>query len=360
VLHVHSLLNLSFDLPRLARERGVRTVATLHDYTLLCPSGGQRVHVAESHVCESIDADRCARCFNQSVFAAQMTAARLTKGFGGRLLANAGRAIYRLAPSLTGSTIQSIGSGTIGPADVRRRLSAARQVFDAFDLFVSPSSALAQEFRRFGVAADRIQISDYGFVQSSTEIVRRRTSDGALRIGFVGTLVWHKGVHMLVEAARGLRGSFEIHIHGDPNVFPEYVAALERAAASTPVRFAGGFDRDRVHDIYRHIDVLVVPSLWPENSPLVIHEAFMHRLPVVAARAGGIPELVQHQVNGLLYEAFSVSALRAALQRLLDDRVLVDTLGTRAPAVKSIAQDAREWHERYQQVCAPRGEVCAS
>ena len=62
VLHVHNLLNLSFDLPRLARERGIRTVATLHDYTLVCPSGGQRVHVAESHVCESIDADRCARC----------------------------------------------------------------------------------------------------------------------------------------------------------------------------------------------------------------------------------------------------------------------------------------------------------
>ena len=66
VLHVHNLLNLSFDLPRIAKQRGIATVATLHDYTLVCPSGGQRVHVAESHVCASIDADRCARCFSQS------------------------------------------------------------------------------------------------------------------------------------------------------------------------------------------------------------------------------------------------------------------------------------------------------
>jgi len=61
VLHVHNLLNLSFDLPRIARERGIPVVATLHDYTLVCPSGGQRVHVSESHVCETIDAERCAR-----------------------------------------------------------------------------------------------------------------------------------------------------------------------------------------------------------------------------------------------------------------------------------------------------------
>jgi hypothetical protein len=78
VLHVHNLLNLSFDLPRMAKQRGIATVATLHDYTLVCPSGGQRVHVAESHVCESIDPDRCARCFSESALSRQMRAARVT------------------------------------------------------------------------------------------------------------------------------------------------------------------------------------------------------------------------------------------------------------------------------------------
>src|SRR4029079_18428077 len=68
VLHVHNLLNLSFDLPRLAHAAGAAVVATLHDYTRVCPSGGQRVHRAESHVCRTIEADRCARCFTQSPF----------------------------------------------------------------------------------------------------------------------------------------------------------------------------------------------------------------------------------------------------------------------------------------------------
>jgi Glycosyltransferase Family 4 len=73
VVHVHSLLNLSLDLPRLARERGIPTVVTLHDYPMVCISGGQRLHRAEQHVCATIDADRCARCFAESPFGPQLS-----------------------------------------------------------------------------------------------------------------------------------------------------------------------------------------------------------------------------------------------------------------------------------------------
>jgi hypothetical protein len=66
IVHVHSLLNLSFDLPAMAAERDVPVVATLHDYSLMCPSGGQRLHRAEEHLCEEIEIDRCARCFRES------------------------------------------------------------------------------------------------------------------------------------------------------------------------------------------------------------------------------------------------------------------------------------------------------
>ena len=95
--------------------------------------------------------------------------------------------------------------------------------------------------------------------------------------------------------------------------------------------------------IYAQLDVLVVPSLWPENSPLVIHEAFMHGVAVVGARVGGIPGLVEDGVSGFTYEAFSPDALGAVLQRFLDDPGLADRLASRAPGVKTITQDAAEW-----------------
>jgi len=101
-----------------------------------------------------------------------------------------------------------------------------------------------------------------------------------------------------------------------------------------------------------------VPSLWPENSPLVIHEAFMHGAAVVASRMGGIPELVTHGVNGFLFDPMNVGELAESLQRFVDDPSLAGRLAGQAPRVKSIEEDAHEWEERYEVVKpAPELEV---
>lgn len=353
VVHIHNLLNLSFDLPRIARERGIATVATLHDYTLVCASGGQRVHVADSHVCTTIDAERCARCFQESALSRQLAAGRVTRGVAGRALGAAGLLARRLAPSLAASAARSLEAPYVGAGDIRRRLAYARHVLETIDLVVAPSASMADEFVRLGAAPDRMEVSDYGFVPMTSPPQPTRGRHEPLRIGFVGTLVWHKGAHVLVDAARMLTGSFEVRLHGDTAVFPEYVAELRRAAGDR-ITFHGGFDRDRVEEVYRSFDVLVVPSLWPENSPLVIHEAFMRRMPVVGARIGGVPELVRDNVNGLLYDPFSTVALHACLQRLVDERDLVHALGASASAVKTIEDDAREWEARYRELCVRR------
>ena len=352
VLHVHNLLNLSFDLPRIARERGIPVVATLHDYTLVCPSGGQRVHVSESHVCETIDSDRCARCFQESFLSLQLRAGSVARAARSRIPGRVGRMVHRLAPAVARSAAKAIEGPVVTASDIRRRLAYVKHAFEAVDLFVAPSAAIGREFERLGVSSDRVVVSDYGFPPMNAITPAGHTGgDTALRIGFVGTLVWHKGVHILIEAARGLSGEFEVLLHGDTNVFPEYVAALRKAAAGAPVVFAGGFDRDRSAEVYSTFDVLVVPSLWPENSPLVIHEAFMRGVPIVGARVGGIPELVQDGTNGLLYEPFSVESLRSSLQRLVDDRPFLDSLKRHRTRVKSIHDDALEWKARYQDLC---------
>jgi glycosyltransferase involved in cell wall biosynthesis len=357
VLHVHNLLNLSFDLPRIAKERGIGIVATLHDYTLVCASGGQRVHVSEAHVCETIDAERCARCFRESALSRQMVAGRLTRGAAGRALARTGLLVHRLAPTLAASAGRRLGGAAVDPGDIRRRLAYARHVLDTIDLFVAPSASIGDEFVRLGAPSDRVHVSDYGFVPVPVEPRRRRFAHEPLRIGFVGTLVWHKGVHVLIDAARALTGSFGVHVHGDTNLFPAYLTDLRQAAAGARVTFHEGFERHRAGDVYSGLDVLVVPSLWPENSPLVIHEAFMHGLPVVGARIGGVPGLVRHGIDGLLYDPFSVESLRACLQRLIDDRELVERLAAGAPRVKSIDEDVRDWDARYRQV-SHRGAAC--
>ncbi len=258
--------------------------------------------------------------------------------------------VHRLAPRLARSAAHAVEGHPVEAADIRRRLAYSRHVFETIDLFVAPSASMRDEFVGLGAPADRIQVSDYGFALIPAQPQRCPTAGEPLRIGFVGSLVWHKGVHLLIEAVRGLDGPWEVHIHGDVNVSPEYVGRLRHAAAGAPVTFHGGFARDRAAEVYRSFDLLVVPSLWPENSPLVIHEAFMHGLPVVAARMGGVPELVTHGGNGLLYDAFSTVGLRSCLQQLVQDRALVETLAGAGLDVKTIETDALEWNARYEQV----------
>ena len=358
VVHVHNLLNLSFDLPALARARAVPVAATLHDYTLVCASGGQRIHKAESHVCDAIDSDRCARCFVQSPFHAQMSfGAVATAAHAPTTVRQTAMAFARRFPGITSLLIRAAAhtrTTVVTPADIEARLAAARAVFDDVDVFVAPSRSIAAEFIRFGVDASRIRVSDYGF----TPLARReRTASQKLRIGFVGTLVWHKGIHVLIDAVRDLPpAAYELKIFGDPNVFPSYTQDLRARAAGRPIRFMGPFDRDRLADVYSTIDVLVVPSLWLENSPLVIHEAFMAGVPVVASRIGGIPDLVAHEINGLLCTPGSTSDLAAALRDLVANPERVEALACGVPPVKTIQDDVRELELLYaglQQRMAP-------
>ena len=357
VLHVHNLLNLSFDLPAVARAGGIPTVATLHDYTLVCPSGGQRLHVADRFLCREIDPVRCARCFTESPFHLQLGAGHLLRrlppssGVSHALRAVA-RAVARRYPAAIGrlaGAARRTGAG-ITARDIEARLAAARRVFEDIELFVAPSTALADEFRRLGVPASKLLVSDYGFVRRPAP-ARAPRAAGRLRVGFVGTLVWHKGAHVLLEAIAGLpRDRVEVKVFGDPEVFPAYSRSLRDLATGLPVVFPGRFTSGQTPEVYAQLDVLVVPSLWLENSPLVIHEAFMAGIPVVGSRLGGIPDLVIDGKSGLVVEAGSSKALARALRRLLDEPDLLPRLAAGVPAVKTIETDAGEWEAIYREV----------
>jgi len=356
VVHIHNLLNLSFNLPALARRCGAKVVATLHDYTLLCPSGGQRVHAAEQHVCHDIDTHRCARCFRESPFGAQMAIGRIAGGAAAPAVGIAS-ALARRFPRTVGRLAANVGrmpTVAVAADEVDDRLAAARRIFDELDAVVAPSASIASEFVRFGMPAAKLRTMDYGFVP----VARRRSAGSAskLRIGYVGTLVWHKGVHALIGAVGTLPpASYELKIFGDDSVFPEYVDGLRTRARGLPVQFMGKFDQRDVANVYEEFDVLVVPSLWLENSPLVIHEAFMAGVPVVAARIGGMVDLVEHGRTGLLYDPNGAGALGASLRSLVDtpQRLADLSAGVQTRTrVRSMTEDADTWHGIYSDVRA--------
>jgi glycosyltransferase involved in cell wall biosynthesis len=253
---------------------------------------------------------------------------------------------------------------TIPTADVEARLAHLRGVFDAVQLFVAPSRSVADAHERLGLHRSKLLVSDYGFANRALRPASgpnperallsdasRRATLSPVRIGFVGTLVRHKGPHVLLEAVRQLPAdAYELEVWGSPDTFPEYTAQLRQMAKGLPVRFRGAFENGQAAEVYSRFDLLVVPSLWPENSPLVIHEAFMAGVPVAGARIGGIPELVTDGVNGVLYDAPSPDALAEALRGLILRPDRLAHMAARTPRVKSIEEDARDWERRYEAI----------
>jgi glycosyltransferase involved in cell wall biosynthesis len=87
-------------------------------------------------------------------------------------------------------------------------------VVDEVDLFIAPSRSLAEEFVTLGLDSSKVRVSDYGFPPMPRPA--RAPSGTRLRIGFVGTLTWHKGAHILLDAIWRLpKDAFEVQIHGD-------------------------------------------------------------------------------------------------------------------------------------------------
>ena len=121
-------------------------------------------------------------------------------------------------------------------------------------------------------------------------------------------------------------------------------------AADGRIKFCGFFHNDQVGEILSDLDVLVVPSLWYENSPVVIYEAQAARCPVIATNLEGISEVIEHEVNGLLFEKGDVKGLAEAIRRLAENRNLLVKLASNAKRPKSIIENVLELESYYQEI----------
>jgi glycosyltransferase involved in cell wall biosynthesis len=102
------------------------------------------------------------------------------------------------------------------------------------------------------------------------------------------------------------------------------------------------------------VDVVVSPSIWYENAPLVIREAFLAGKPVVTAAFGGMQEWVRDGINGLLFRPRDVLDLTRTLERFIVDPDFVRRLSNNFPAVQSISADACALEERYGELIRQR------
>ena len=355
-VHLHHLLYHSLRYPALARRRGLPVLFTLHDYFLICPSlrGGQ-LYAAWNERCTRASAERCAACLATERVVTPIAALLLRDLLGrlgplpSRVLARVGRRARRLWPRGVERLSAPVRGGGPGPR-LSRRTFHARQVAAAAairrtDLFLAPSRHLRRRLIRGGVPARKILHRPYGFpLDSPRPAIPRPHEPGRLSVLFLGTLARHKGPDVLVRAAVRVRDpGLRVVLRGSAVVDPAYVAELRELAAGDPrIRLAGTCPLDEVPHELARADLLVVPSLWEENLPLVVGEALGAGVPVAASDLGGLREWLGAGRYGPLFPAGSDEALADILQTLLRrPRKLAEIAGA-LPRPRSIARDSAD------------------
>jgi glycosyltransferase involved in cell wall biosynthesis len=352
-VHVQHLLNLSTGLFQAARQVGARLLLTLHDYWLSCPRDGLRMQVGGS-LCGTVDHRICAACLADSPYLVaplQRGASHVARAAGvGHLL----HRVHDRAPRLTTGAMRFVRRiWPVPPHGLELALDARtthlRAAVSEADLILAPTRFARDRALEFGLPAGKLRLMPLGAIVGST---RARRAGPRRRLGYVGTLVPHKGAHVLLEAVRQLSGSdWTLELVGNPAIDPAYSARLRVLADGDPrICFRGTVPPDQQGQIWDSLDVLVLPSLWWENSPLTLLEALAAGVPVIASRTGGVPEILP-EAAGLLVPPGDVSALRAALEGVIEGRHLAEALDPLP--LKTALEGARELATVYAGLPAP-------
>jgi glycosyltransferase involved in cell wall biosynthesis len=325
VAHFLNVRFMGFAVVEAARAAGARVVFTLNDHWLVCARDGLLLD-ASGAICPGPSEARCAPClagYRFGLSAGEARAARWIEIVRRATGVDCGQALRRVALAFRrrrGARRASDPAAVAESAEVWRRREAARaRLFAAVDVFVAPSNFVGDLHVARGAPAERVVVLPYGV--DGGPRAKSRAGDGPLRVGFFGTVVPHKGVHVLVEAARALAPeTVEIEIHGRDDLRPEYAAPLKRESTGLPVRWCGAFRPEDAPRLLAALDVVVVPSIWPENLPQAALEARAHGVPVVASAVGGLVEIVRDGVDGDLFPPGDAASLARKLSALARDR----------------------------------------
>ncbi|HKD99768.1 MAG TPA: glycosyltransferase [Planctomycetota bacterium] len=354
VLHAMHLSEIGAGILETARVAGVPAGFSLHDYWLTCPRFGQRWH-PDGTICETIDLDRCASCLLSFPWRQPRGARAIgsvlekVRGATGIDATRPARATLRALRARRGSAARSDAASAREIASMRAALDdrsryVAERIVPNARVYFAPTRFLAEELWKRGVPRERTVVRIIGIDTAPLRGLRRTPSD-RVRVAFHGSIQPSKAPHLLVEAWRRLpddaRARGRLVIRGAERD-PAYARALARSARAVGASLEAEFTRDRLPAALAETDLLVVPSVWWENSPLTILEAQAARVPLLVSDLGGMAELVEPGAGGYRFRPGDVDDLSRQLAELLRAPRRLEECAARAPSVRSIDDDAAE------------------
>jgi glycosyltransferase involved in cell wall biosynthesis len=347
MVHAFHFQNLSSSIIDEALSLNKPVVFSATDFWFICPI--VQLRKPDGSLCRGPEkfAKNCLTCYTPELFPpksefAEALAnkypdlAKTTNALPAPLRAIADSALY--AAYVSGKIPGAMSATTQRPKflqDAANRLSA----------ITVPTKLMRDLFIENGIRPELIYHVPFGIDVIPLEGYSTKTPSEDLRIGYIGAISEHKGVDLLVKAFLKLPADAKatLTLYGDLKQFPDYSDELVKLAADGSVnagkiKFAGTFPNSELGPKLSSLDVLVVPSRWYENTPLVIQSALACKTPVIATDLGGMSELIKHESNGMLFEVNNENSLHKQLLRLVQEPNLLPTLRSRILPERTISQ----------------------
>jgi len=294
-----------------------KVVLTLHEFLAICNNFGQMVKTETYRLCEEDSTMACASCFPH-----------------------------------------------IEARDFFLRKRYIQSFFADVDLFISPSHFLAKRYIDWGVPEHKMRVIEnvpptnnnphagesilaaqaalFNKSDTAKEVVVKKHMT---RIGFFGQMSPLKGIITLLDAAKELAEweieNLSIELYGDysnqPLDFQEAVVGKLDDLDSN-ARYHGPYENKMVHKLMQSVDAVVVPSVWWENSPVVIQEALTNGRPVICSNIGGMAEKVRPGLDGLWFDAGDTMSLAYLLRDIAERPDVLERLKLTVAKPQSIAE----------------------
>ena len=282
IVHVHHYVHMGLEYLHVIKQidPSIKIIMTLHEYIAICFNQGQMVKRGTNRLCFRESPDDCNRCFPE----------------------------------------HSI-------EDFWLRKHRYQSFFGLVDQFVTPSEFLRQRYIDWGIAPDQIVMIENG--QASGEMLPPRPlAEGETRnrFAFFGQINPFKGVSLLLQGLASLKKSerrkivLEIHGSNLEHQTPEFRERIMELRGPLEkegcLQWIGPYEPFQMAGRMAAVDWVVIPSIWWENSPMVIQEAFTLGRPLVGSDIGGMAEKITHGVDGVHVAVGNAKAWGDTLLRL--------------------------------------------
>ncbi len=297
VIHFHHYVHLGLEKIREAHKykqthtgRDIRIILTLHEYIAICAQNGQMVKKESNALCYESDFVDCSKCFPER-----------------------------------------------NPTDFFLRKQYILSFFELVDHFISPSHFLIERYAAWGIAKEKMSMLENGQVfQHSYSTAKRplRQDERRSVFGYFGQINPFKGMDVLMDALdylhQDILEDFRVHVHGTgmemwPEEFQKKVKKQFKKYKKN-VTYFGRYEAEELPNLMAEVDWVIIPSLWWENSPLVIQESFKFARPMIASDIGGMAEKVTDGKDGLHFKVRNARDLAAKITRAVEEQGLYDTL----------------------------------